>query len=75
MAEKKTDCNCHACAGATAESGLGLALGMVVCETCGNKRCPHATNHRLACTGSNAPGQAGSLWENVPSVRRPDALD
>ncbi len=31
---------------------------MIVCPTCGNKRCPHAANHNLKCTGSNAPGQA-----------------
>lgn len=33
---------------------------MFLCETCGNKRCPHATHHIHACTGSNEPGQAGS---------------
>ena len=36
------------------------------CEICGNKRCPHHTDHRLACTGSNEPGQPGSSWENYP---------
>lgn len=30
---------------------------MVVCATCGNKRCPHATDCRYLCTGSNEPGQ------------------
>lgn len=35
---------------------------MVVCEVCGNKRCPHATDHRNACTGSNEPGQLGSAY-------------
>lgn len=35
---------------------------MVVCPTCGNKRCPRATNHELACTGSNEPGQEGSIY-------------
>lgn len=34
---------------------------MFLCGTCGNKRCPHATDHRNACTGSNEPGQAGSM--------------
>ena len=29
---------------------------------CGNKRCPHASDHRFACTGSNEPGQAGSIY-------------
>lgn len=36
--------------------------GMRVCSTCGNKRCPHATDHFLACSGSNEPGQAGSCY-------------
>lgn len=33
------------------------------CEICGNKRCPHHTDHRLECTASNEPGQKGSIWE------------
>lgn len=33
---------------------------MFLCETCGNKRCPHASNHIHACTNSNEPGQKGS---------------
>jgi hypothetical protein len=32
------------------------------CVKCGNKRCPHHTDHNLACTNSNEPGQAGSDW-------------
>jgi hypothetical protein len=35
---------------------------MVVCQTCGNKRCPHATDHDFACTDSNEPGQKGSVY-------------
>lgn len=30
------------------------------CEICGNKRCPHHSDHRNACTDSNEPGQPGS---------------
>lgn len=30
---------------------------MVVCSICGNKRCPHAQDHRYACTGSNETNQ------------------
>jgi hypothetical protein len=32
-----------------------------VCEHCGNKRCPHVQDHRLACTHSNdiEPGMIG----------------
>jgi hypothetical protein len=32
----------------------------IVCRVCGNKRCPKATDHDLACTGSNESGQPGS---------------
>lgn len=32
------------------------------CEICGNKRCPHHSNHALACTNSNKPGQPGSVF-------------
>lgn len=35
---------------------------MIVCAICGNKRCPHATDHRNACTNSNEPGQPGSSY-------------
>lgn len=35
---------------------------MILCPTCGNKRCPHATDHNLQCTGSNGPGQPGSRY-------------
>ena len=32
------------------------------CDLCGNKRCPHHTDHRLTCKRSNEPGQAGSVY-------------
>ena len=38
---------------------------MALCPQCGNKRCPRATHHDNACTGSNEPGQRGSSWEHV----------
>ncbi|ENR4994241.1 hypothetical protein ACEVQL_002251 [Enterobacter roggenkampii] len=38
----------------------------VVCPECGNKRCPHANDHRHACTGSNEPGQEGSAYPAAP---------
>lgn len=47
-------CGCRAC--------NPDAIRMFLCETCGNKRCPHATDHRLTCTGSNDPGQPGSVY-------------
>lgn len=39
------------------------ATRFIVCAKCGNKRCPHATDHRLECTNSNEPGQPGSAYE------------
>lgn len=39
------------------------SMRMVLCKVCGNKRCPHATDESLECTGSNEPGQAGSRYE------------
>jgi hypothetical protein len=35
---------------------------MICCQKCGNKRCPHATDHRHTCTSSNDTGQAGSAY-------------
>lgn len=49
-------------------SGFGEDMRFVVCPTCGNKRCPHAHNHALACTNSNEPGQPGSSWEHVKPI-------
>lgn len=61
-------CLCIACC---AERGDGVVLSpyggpsfvafRYACEICGNKRCPHHSDHRLACTGSNEPGQPGSI--------------
>lgn len=75
----KTDsCRCHRCRDAQLDQmGLcnlepseqikrmadGGAFGMVLCPTCGNKRCPHASDHRLSCTNSNTPGQPGSVYQ------------
>lgn len=35
---------------------------MLLCPECGNKRCPKATWHEQACTGSNDTGQEGSRY-------------
>lgn len=34
----------------------------IVCHSCGNKRCPRATDHNEDCTRSNEPGQPGSRY-------------
>jgi hypothetical protein len=40
-----------------------------------DKRCPHATNHENACTGSNEVGQKGSSWESVKApVTKPRSI-
>lgn len=65
------DCWCEACRPNTLAD-----MRMILCQTCGNKRCPHATNHLNACTGSNEPGQKGSSWENVsPRFSAPPAVE
>lgn len=60
---------CYSCAQRWADARppssltlMAVAGRMFVCDRCGNKRCPHATSHRLACTGSNEPGQDGSRY-------------
>lgn len=35
---------------------------MILCPSCGNKRCPKATDHELLCSGSNESGQLGSIY-------------
>ena len=59
------ECRCRACIDERDDRVFGLprwATEMIVCATCGNKRCPRATDHRHACTGSNEPGQKGSVY-------------
>jgi FMN phosphatase YigB (HAD superfamily) len=36
---------------------------MIICSTCGYKRCPHATHHIHDCTGRNDSGQVGSIYQ------------
>ncbi|TCK44002.1 hypothetical protein B0G84_2350 [Paraburkholderia sp. BL8N3] len=61
------ECECRKCLeGKTVKIGGHdwpiLASRMVVCATCGNKRCPKANDHRNECTRSNEPGQSGSAY-------------
>lgn len=64
------DSCCHKCnKGKTKDIGDGFevpisGLIMVLCLTCGNKRCPKASDHELECTGSNKSGQKGSIYED-----------
>lgn len=54
-------CSCRTCRPVTISD-----MRFVVCPDCGNKRCPHANDHRNACTGSNEPGQEGSAYPASP---------
>lgn len=65
-----TNCgNCHVCLHGEFDKTTGMplsAMRMIVCPTCGNKRCPKATDHENACTGSNDIGQGGSIYGGLP---------
>ena len=59
-------CECHRC---IEEKGLKVgplplsSVKMILCPTCGNKRCPKANDHRNECSGSNEPGQPGGAYK------------
>jgi glycerol-3-phosphate cytidylyltransferase len=58
-------CRCYKCLEQQIDPNTLLPLTMntfIVCPDCGNKRCPRATDHTLACTNSNEPGQQGSRY-------------
>lgn len=72
-------CECHTCIAEKGMTGPGGLLPlssakMILCAICGNKRCPHAYNHRNECTNSNEPGQQGTYdhlphgltWDDAP---------
>jgi hypothetical protein len=65
QAQATVNCYCYNCNQDRIEPGQMfsiVAYTMIVCPTCGNKRCPHSTDHNLSCTGSNEPGQPGSRY-------------
>ena len=57
-------CWCYNCLNEIKDSnGYPVTMGtFVVCPDCGNKRCPKSTDHNLACSNSNNPGQHGSRY-------------
>lgn len=60
-----TVCGCSSCLDELdkfLEPSEALARFMVLCQDCGNKRCPKAAHHENGCTGSNEPGQPGSIY-------------
>ena len=69
---------CHHCVTLTTSVRLwpdSIMHGMLICSQCGCKRCPHATDHRLTCTRSNAPGQPGSLYGPPEELTTPAYLE
>jgi len=66
----KSQCSCRKCMKSREKSSKSKSNDlsstfpseMIVCSKCGNKRCPHATDHNLECSSSNEPGQPGSVY-------------
>jgi hypothetical protein len=60
------ECECYRClTERDAKDAAGWPITMtrmILCPTCGCKRCPHATDHRFKCTDSNDSGQPGSRY-------------
>lgn len=66
---EKPSCHCYECwVEYTKHKPLDWSTGFkyFTCPKCGNKRCPHATDHRLPCGNSNEPGQLGSMYGVYP---------
>ncbi len=59
---KPGECICWKCL-----AGKNVAM-MVLCPTCGNKRCPKASDHEFRCSDSNATDQVGVREDWIPSV-------
>lgn len=63
----RTDCDCRRCLDEREWEvswwERTTTRRMILCQLCGNKRCPHATDHSYDCTNSNEPGQKGSIYE------------
>ena len=60
------ECGCYRCMDMKFDPITNVPLTVnhfIVCPDCGNKRCPKGTDHTLACTNSNDPGQEGSRYK------------
>lgn len=66
---------CNVCFEASATQGDRVFMRrMILCPDCGNKRCPKATDHKLACTHSNEPGQPGSRYQSSAPIPETDLI-
>ncbi len=61
-----TKCHCFECASELSDFNTAALTKIYLCPQCGNKRCPHATDHRLVCTNNNESGQLGSRYGVYP---------
>lgn len=62
------ECWCHKCNKNRLVNNIPFSMTrMIVCPSCGNKRCPKASDHLLDCTGSNETGQPGSVYPAPPN--------
>jgi hypothetical protein len=72
-------CGCYTCLSQIDGPKIGTlqlpitASVMVVCDMCGNKRCPRATHHDNKCTASNDPEQPGSRYGGIEPTFGDDA--
>jgi hypothetical protein len=68
VTETVEGCGCWSCVNDRADKivdpvqRLAYLSRFIVCPDCGNKRCPKATHHANACSGSNISGQTGSRF-------------
>lgn len=67
--KKPEECGCARCREDRDERNpswpeLPISSAMyILCPICGNKRCPHASDHNFDCTNSNSSGQLGSDYQ------------
>jgi hypothetical protein len=72
LEQPEQECWCHKCNENRLVNNIPFSVTrMILCPTCGNKRCPKASDHRLDCTDSNEPNQPGSLYTTPPAAQRP----
>ena len=78
----KNNCKCRQCLRDRNEGNVIAGVffpaelrTMILCQKCGNKRCPHAADHRNKCSGSNEPGQKGSAYELVGNLYAKEAAE
>jgi hypothetical protein len=76
LEQPEQECWCHKCNENRLVNNIPFsATRMILCPTCGNKRCPKASDHCLDCTDSNEPNQPGSLYTTPPATQPEQVVD